>query len=421
MAGLLGLDDDMRLALMTAGLGTLAGRGGPMRAAGQGGLLGVASYQNSKRDKADARRQELEEERIRLQIQMQQESLAQAQRAAQQADAKRAAYSAAVGGAMIPGSPGRPAGLGDVDSGMDAGMQPAMAPRAPGFDYGRFAEGIRDVDPMAAMEAIGKAQPKEKKLKDTRTLMRNGQRVTVNFYDDGSHEILPYSPDAEKAHFANTGGAIMPLDPFTGSPVGQGIKATMTPGEGARLGLSREEFTYRKGRDVAEDAAKAKAGGADGGKITESQGTAAVYLSMMGEANKTLEKLGGKDAPFAGTVSLAKSPAMGWAASGAGKAVAAAQMQWVEAALRITTGATAPPEEIVRMTRMYFPQIGDDTQTVKQKNAARSAFESGVRIKAGAGGPAADRGVAAVGGGGSGGLTPAEQTELDALKKRFGR
>jgi pyruvate-formate lyase len=83
MAGLLGLDDDMRLALMTAGLGTLAGRGGPMRAAGQGGLLGVASYQNSKRDKADARRQELEEERIRLQIQMQQESLAQAQRAAQ--------------------------------------------------------------------------------------------------------------------------------------------------------------------------------------------------------------------------------------------------------------------------------------------------------------------------------------------------
>jgi hypothetical protein len=227
--------------------------------------------------------------------------------------------------------------------------------------------------------------------------MRNGQRVTVNIYKDGSHEIVPYEPDMEKAALVNTGKAVVPADPFTLAPRGAGLPVSMAPGEAARLGLEQAKFGYQKSRDAAGDAAKAAGPiGKEPEKITESQGTSAVYLSMMSEADKTLTKLGGKDAPFPATVSAAKSTWTGPLASSAGKQVAAAQMQWVEAGLRITTGATAPPEEIVRMTHMYFPQPFDDEETRKQKKNARAAFEQGVRIKAGAAGPMVDR---AVGGG----------------------
>ena len=418
MAGLLGLDDDMRLALLTAGLGTLAGRGGPMRAAGQGGLMGVASYQNSKSEKSQAERERLRDEMLRMQLEQAREQMAMARAARAQQEAAQAGISSAFQQSMTPGSPGRPAGLGDVDSGMDTGMQPAEAPRAPAFDYGRFAQGVAPFDQKLALDALGKAGPKEKKVKEQRPAMLNGKPVMAILYEDGTHEYAPYEPEADM-QMVGLNDRTVAVD-----------KRRLQPGTEFKLGTSPDtvysgnitmrgqNMTDARAREMAA-AAKA-AGGADGGKITESQGTAAVYLSMMGEANKTLEKLGGKDAPYAASVQIAKSPTMGWAASGTGKQVAAAQMQWVEAALRITTGATAPPEEIVRMTRMYFPQVNDDPQTVKQKNAARAAFESGVRIKAGAGGPAADRGVAAIGGG-DGGLTPAEQAELDALKKRFGR
>jgi hypothetical protein len=141
MAGLLGLDDDMRLALMTAGLGTLAGRGGPMRAAGQGGLLGVQSYQQSKRDKGDAERERLRDEMLRAQLD-------EYKRKQSEAERMRQSYSQAFKGAYNPGSP---VGLGAVDSGMDAGVQPAVPPS---FDPRRFAAGIADVDPVEAAKML---------------------------------------------------------------------------------------------------------------------------------------------------------------------------------------------------------------------------------------------------------------------------
>lgn len=68
-------------------------------------------------------------------------------------------------------------------------------------------------------------------LKDTKTQVdpRTGQRVTVNFYNDGTTEVVPFAPDQEKAHFADTGGAVLPLDPFTGLPRGQAIGKTISP------------------------------------------------------------------------------------------------------------------------------------------------------------------------------------------------
>jgi hypothetical protein len=137
MAGLLGLDDDMRLALMTAGLGTLAGRGGPMRAAGQGGLLGVASYQNSKRDKADAERERLREEMLRMQLEHQREQMAEARR-------RQQGYEAAARGAIIPGTD-------PVEFGGGEGTRPGMPA---GFDPQKYAMGLVGVDPTEAAKLL---------------------------------------------------------------------------------------------------------------------------------------------------------------------------------------------------------------------------------------------------------------------------
>jgi hypothetical protein len=73
-----------------------------------------------------------------------------------------------------------------------------------------------------------KLQPK---LKDTQTLTdpQSGQRIRVNFFEDGTHAIVPFGPDQEKAHFADTGDKITPLNPFTGAPVGQAQQKQVSP------------------------------------------------------------------------------------------------------------------------------------------------------------------------------------------------
>lgn len=93
-----------------------------------------------------------------------------------------------------------------------------------------------------------KLQPE---LKETKTLTdpKSGKRVTVNFFKDGTQEVVPYAPDAEKLHFTDTGGSVQGVDPFTAQPVGGAVRKTMTPGEidsstrgYAGLNLQRDQF-----------------------------------------------------------------------------------------------------------------------------------------------------------------------------------
>lgn len=85
--------------------------------------------------------------------------------------------------------------------------------------------------PEQAQKYYDLAEKYRPKLKDTKTLTdpNTQQRVTVNFYEDGSREVVPYGPDQEKAHFADVGGQVLPLDPFTGAPRGQGQAKTVSP------------------------------------------------------------------------------------------------------------------------------------------------------------------------------------------------
>ncbi len=85
------------------------------------------------------------------------------------------------------------------------------------------------------------------KLKETKTLTQGGQRVTVNLYDDGSTQVLPLGPDLEKAHFADTGNAVQPVNPYTGAPQGAAMPKTQTPDSAASLAETKRYHDLEMG------------------------------------------------------------------------------------------------------------------------------------------------------------------------------
>lgn len=125
-------------------------------------------------------------------------------------------------------------------------------------------------------------------------------------------------------------------------------------------------------------------------ELTESQGGASLYLGMMRKASGDIAKLGSDPSPVDAAMARGDLPGVpkfiqNAHASQKGQQYAAAAMQWTEAMLRITTGATAPPEEVQRTYRMFFPQVNDKPEAKKQKNEARAQMEKFVEIKAGRG------------------------------------
>lgn len=93
-------------------------------------------------------------------------------------------------------------------------------------------------------------------IKETRTVTdAAGKRTLVNVYKDGAVEAVPggYAPDAEKAHFLDTGAAVGAVDPFTGQPIkGGGLYNKMpTPGERMTDARAREIHADAQGTDAA--------------------------------------------------------------------------------------------------------------------------------------------------------------------------
>lgn len=138
------------------------------------------------------------------------------------------------------------------------GMPPAVTSRGDGSKASLYQKYMGIADklesgglPERAVEYRTLADKYRPKLKDTKTLTdpATQQRVTVNFFEDGTHEVVPFSPDKEKLHFADTGGAITGLDPFTGNPAGAALPKTMSPSDKdassrgwAGIGLQRDQF-----------------------------------------------------------------------------------------------------------------------------------------------------------------------------------
>jgi hypothetical protein len=131
--------------------------------------------------------------------------------------------------------------------------------------------------------------------------------------------------------------------------------------------------------------------------LTESQAKATLFLGQMRGAEKSIEGLAGidptnkKDQAQIGAAMAAKEtgPLRAFAINAltpaSAQRYAQAAEQWSEAFLRIKTGAAATRDEVVRNVRTFFPQPGEDAETVRQKNEARADATKQMEILAGGG------------------------------------
>lgn len=106
--------------------------------------------------------------------------------------------------------------------------QPAQQPTQPGSpsspsndNYKKHLDFARYLESQGAGEEAQKyydlAEKFKPKLKEQKVLRdRAGNIVTANVYEDGSTEVVPGFTPAEKLHFANTGGATLGLNQYTG-------------------------------------------------------------------------------------------------------------------------------------------------------------------------------------------------------------
>jgi hypothetical protein len=264
------------------------------------------------------------------------------------------------------------------------------------------------------MEYRTLAEKYRPEVKDTKTLMKDGQRVTVNIFKDGTQEVVPFAPDQEKAHFADTGNAVLALDPFTGRPVGNAIAKSVTPDAilsdaRARAGQQQADRHFQATQDQGKVPAGYMAnpngqgltfipgGPADprAGKATDGERLASGFLDRMTNAEKVMgpiEKTSGKPGlresiaasmgPMGETAANAMPEFMG-GRSPERQQYRQAQEDWVRAKLRKESGAVIANDEMDREIRTYFPQVGDASAVVAQKAKARQIAANAMRTSAG--------------------------------------
>lgn len=235
-------------------------------------------------------------------------------------------------------------------------------------------EGTFSVDPKVGLGADGKPQ-----------------------FGQFSNKGLPpriaqgFAPPPE-LQAVNRGNKIQFEDKLTMAP-GTSFDVGMTPDAKARNAVDWANITDRRAKEKAEGSA-ANGGPAPAAEkpLTESQGTAALYYGMMRAASKDLASLDQKKLTT-GSISAARGDVpyvpdaiLSTIAGPEAQKYNQASLQWTEAMLRATTGATAPPEEVKRTAKTFFPQMGDSKGVIDQKNARREDMEKLMAIKAGVSG-----------------------------------
>lgn len=248
-------------------------------------------------------------------------------------------------------------------------------------------------------------------VKEVKTMMQGGKRVQVAIYKDGSQEVIPFDPDAEKAHFADTGGAIQPMDAFTGQPMGSGVKKSMSPGESARLGQAERHFQEGQGKPQLYDSptgplwvsppargsGSAQVTGPDGQPIaakkrdqplTESQGNATAYALRAEQSDGIIKQLQGEGfnpAEYPGVRNRLAGGPLNILAPDKAQQYNAAKKNFVTAVLRKESGAAISQSEFENEDQKYFPQPGDGQPVIEQKRKARELAIRALRIQSGPG------------------------------------
>lgn len=128
-------------------------------------------------------------------------------------------------------------------------------------------------------------------------------------------------------------------------------------------------------------------------KITEGQGKANLYKTRADEANKIISDLEGKFSPMAINAKNAAGKVWGvgpaiegtinLALSDENQMAEQAQRNFMNAVLRLESGAVIGAEEFENGKRQYFPQPGDSKQVIAQKRKNRETAIRGLEVMSG--------------------------------------
>lgn len=381
----------MQQALAAAGfamLGANTGGGwqGAARALGRGGLLGMGAYNQALGDAAQAPLQQLDVYSKFAQMK------AQEQRARESEEAKR---SSADFSQQLSGVFGAGPQLGNMGPG---GPTPANAQRvAPPSQIEKYRQ-------AAAMYAARGDTEGAKRLADIADSMEGvystnpqigmgpGGAQFAQFSNKGGMRTVEGFAPPPDMQILNLGGKQVAIDKRATAP-GAEFGVTMDPAQKDASARGWADINDRRAREAAAlaDAASARASGAPEKPLTESQATAALYYGMMKSASDDISNLDPKNLSMArisaarGGVPYVPDAVLSSIAGPDAQKYNQSALQWTEAMLRATTGATAPPDEVKRTAKTFFPQVGDSRETIKQKDARRADMERLMAIKAGGG------------------------------------
>ena len=388
-SGLMGLlTSPAGQGLLAAGLGAMGSRGSTMQAIGRGGLLGLSTFGQAQ--------------------ETQQNKLIEA--------AKRKA------------------------------QQDALASLAPGQD------GVVNASPATLM-AAGFADPaKWDSIRNKgRDKIKQLEKVTNADGSQGVHAISEYGgvtntglSNAPEIKVQDLGGQVVGMNPYTGAQPWSADKiATIGELEAARSNRAREGLTIRgqnltdararESNQVSRESAqfgKAPTGyrwSEDGQSLVAITGGPADKQSTATEgerkAGSLLRRLEGSQAQMqaalkedpsaakpgvipAGIRAIGLDVAANTATGEKRQRVEAAQLDMLDAALTLGTGAAYTKEQLEGYRKSYFPQLGDSSGTVKDKAARLNNVIQAARIAAGRSAPG---GAQNGGASGSWGMDPAPQ------------
>jgi len=235
-----------------------------------------------------------------------------------------------------------------------------------------------------------------------------GNPILVQQYKDGSVKTMTgYGPKRDVV-LQSLGGQTVAINK-SALKGGETFAQTMTPAEIANLGISRANlgvaqaglglrqqefdrsgfdrvetqegfFNVPKGGGVAVPVMgpSGQLKGVSGGKATEGERKAATLLSRMQLAQTQIMGEGEKGTPGLFT---SMSPRVGLAEER--KRVEDAQLDFLDAALTLATGAAYTEFQLKSAMQAYFPKFGDDATTIAEKELRRQNLMEAARISAG--------------------------------------
>jgi len=286
-----------------------------------------------------------------------------------------------------------------------------MTPKAPIA----VKEGETLIDPRTLKPVFN--MPKPDKIRETKILDENGVPTLFGITESGERKNLGpaqqvISPDTAARLTQEKSLADRAFNSLSASQQQQARQ------DAQRLGISLEDLKLRQwqaqnpamGYHETESGAVAfnpRTGTAtpvltpsgtplqSGKSLTESQGKATTFATRAAEADEILNTVGqgGKVQPGLIKRTAESIPFIGEGLgtvlnatqSSEQRRVEQAQRNFVNAILRQESGASISPSEFASAQRQYFPQPGEDAETIAQKAANRRTAIAGMAVQAGPG------------------------------------